>query len=284
MSNTQVMKKDDQVMDQKDKSMETDGFWARLKASLADIGVLTLALLLFCFVVALIVHLFRLFHTGRYLISAISACSDVISSFAWPSLVIVLVILYRKCFQETANELPKYLRYYLQKAIHPAHGGDDDKTVLDDSSNQGASSLSYVSKSDSKGGWQNNDSKVFENFVLNLIQQEYGVLVMREVNLFSNKSHSFDGAMIWRDSIFGVEVCYGGTERYSRQLSRIEEFYKKLSSREQRYFGLIFCVRGEREETLSLLQRLRENLSYPVAFRVFQYDGQSKKTEDGSKS
>ena len=41
MSNTQVMKKDDQGVYQKDKVTEIDGFLARLKASLTDIGVLS---------------------------------------------------------------------------------------------------------------------------------------------------------------------------------------------------------------------------------------------------
>ena len=127
--------RDDKIVSQIDESAVADRFQSRLIALLTDVGVLSIGVLIFSVVLVLIVALFRLFHTGRYLVLAVSVCSDVISSFAWPTLAIALIILYRRYFLGVARELPLALRYFLQKSIRPAYGycrddDDVDETAL----------------------------------------------------------------------------------------------------------------------------------------------------------
>ena len=262
-----------------DKSVEenvdaNDRFLARVKFLLGDFVVLAIGLILWSVTVGGIVHLFRLFHTGKYLVSAITSCSSVLSAFAWPSLVVALVILYRSVALKALGEVPGFIRNFpLKDAIHPANGDARENDVADvtlpeSSPGEGVASVP-VPPSGMKG--RCNDRVAFEDYVLSLMQREYGILVNREVCLFSSQYYRFDGAMIWMGRIIGVEVCNGNVGQCLKQLSRIEQFYKQLSSRERRLFGLIYCVRSEGEEMLSLLGKLRENLSYPVEFRVFQY-------------
>ena len=275
----------DKMVDEKsveEKVDANDRFLTRVKFLLGDCVVLSIGLILLCITVVGIVHLFRLLHTGKYLISAITSCSSVLSAFAWPSLVVALVILYRSVVVKALKEVPDAIRNFsLKDAIQP--GNSDARksdvavaTLSDNSPSKGVTS-GPISSSRKKGNsGLCNASVDFEDYVLSLIQREYGVLVNREVYLFSNRSYCFDGAMICMDRVLGIEVCYGGNEQYSRQLSRIEQFYQQLSSRERRHVGLIYCVHGETEERISLLDSLRETVSFPVEFRVFQYGEQSR--------
>lgn len=72
------------------------GFKKRIAALVADFVALFIACVFLCVMTFAVVHLFRLWHTGEMIVTAVASCSEFLSSTIWPLLVILLVVLYRR--------------------------------------------------------------------------------------------------------------------------------------------------------------------------------------------
>ena len=65
----------------------------RFRSLLADMIMLMTGCLLVSVVVFVCVHMFRLWNTGRLLVTAVSKCSAFLSAAVWPLMILLLVII-----------------------------------------------------------------------------------------------------------------------------------------------------------------------------------------------
>ena len=228
----------------------------RFRSLLADMIMLMTGCLLVSVVVFVCVHMFRLWNTGRLLVTAVSKCSAFLSAAVWPLMILLLVIIYRKHVVNALEKIPTFIEnYHASDRVTAAEASDDEE----DSEEEGARGTVDIS----------NVGAAFENYVLTKLQREIRAPISREVNLFSNKFVRFDGAVVRGERITGIEVCYN-LNMSGRNLQRCERFYRSLSEKDQKHFDLLFCVRGD-NATYSRLENLRDRLSFPVEFRCFPY-------------
>ena len=229
----------------------------RFRSLLADMIMLMTGCLLVSVVVFVCVHMFRLWNTGRLLVTAVSKCSAFLSAAVWPLMILLLVIIYRKHVVNALEKNPKFIEnYHASDRVTAAEASDDEE----DSEEEGARGTVDIS----------NVGAAFENYVLTKLQREIRAPISREVNLFSNRFVRFDGAVVRGERITGIEVCYN-LNMSGRNLQRCERFYRSLSEKDQKHFDLLFCVRGD-NATYSKLENLRDRLSFPVEFRCFPYE------------
>ena len=238
----------------------------RFRSLLADMIMLMTGCLLVSVVVFVCVHMFRLWNTGRLLVTAVSKCSAFLSAAVWPLMILLLVIIYRKHVVNALEKLPKFIEnYHASDKVTAAEASDDEE----DSEEEGARGTVDISKKHLHAIEHATVGAAFENYVLTKLQREIRAPISREVNLFSNKFVRFDGAVVRGERITGIEVCYN-LNMSGRNLQRCERFYRSLSEKDQKHFDLLFCVRGD-NATYSRLENLRDRLSFPVEFRCFPY-------------
>lgn len=226
----------------------------RFRSLLADMIMLMTGCLLVSVVVFVCVHMFRLWNTGRLLVTAVSKCSAFLSAAVWPLMILLLVIVYRKHVVNALEKIPKFIEnYHASDKVTAAEASDDEED----------SEMEHTTEHATVGA-------AFENYVLTKLQREIRAPIRREVNLFSNKFVRFDGAVVRGERITGIEVCYN-LNMSGSNLQRCEKFYWSLSEKDQKHFDLLFCVRGD-NATYSKLENLRDRLSFPVEFRCFPYE------------
>ena len=250
----------------------------RFRSLLADMIMLMTGCLLVSVVVFVCVHMFRLWNTGRLLVTAVSKCSAFLSAAVWPLMILLLVIIYRKHVVNALEKIPKFIEnYHASDKVTAAEASDDEE---DSEMEHTTSTMSLIEKG-ARGTVDTSKKHLhaiehatvgaaFENYVLTKLQREIRAPISREVNLFSNKFVRFDGAVVRGERITGIEVCYN-LNMSGRNLQRCERFYRSLSEKDQKHFDLLFCVRGD-NATYSRLENLRDRLSFPVEFRCFPYE------------
>ena len=276
-------------------------WWQRLIRALGDMLVLTCCIGIATTIVFGCVHLFRLFDTGHLLLLAISKCSPFLIELVWPVSILSLVILFREHVVRALEKVPIFIENYaLKDKITPSDSRNDQcaeakgcvpgknsdesasRKLPDQTEDNGGNTTSPIStetiphparKSDiciaSSSLSTKDDAKLFVDYVLTLLQNETKTIICRNVNLFKKKGVTFDGAMVRKNIITGIEVHYG-IGNYERKLMMYERFYKSLSERERESFELLFCVRGC-DALLDELQSYRERISVPVEFRTFEF-------------
>lgn len=238
-------------------------------------------LMIGCFLVSLVVfgcvHMFRLWNTGRLLITAVSKCSDFLSAAVWPLLILLLVIIYRKHVVNAMEKIPKFIENYnVNGKVTAAETSDEEEdsemehTTTMSLIENGTRDTSDTPKKHRHAIRQITVGAAFENYVLTKLQREIKTPISREVNLFSNKFVRFDGAVVRGERITGIEVCCN-VNMCEKNLQRCEKFYRSLSEKDQKHFDLLFCVRGD-NATYDRLENLRNRLSFPAEFRCFQYE------------
>ncbi len=262
---------------------EKSGFADRVKSLFTDMALLSIGVLCLCIVLAIVVCLFRFLDMGHAIVFAVSACSDVLAAAAWPLLVAVSVVLYRRHVLEALKEIPGFIRNYPSKnPVSPAANSRDDGCDADGAGtsptkhrpNERTHAVQNISKGRGRMPPGSSSEVGFRNYVLDTLQRESGVFVLREVNLFSDRTYRFDGAMVRGERITGIEVLNGDeVSCHERALLRIERFWQGISKADRTVFDLVCCVRGERDALLPMLERVREKLSFPVEFRFFKFGG-----------
>lgn len=278
-----------------DKSNEVDGnvgttLLVRLKSLGADFLVLSAGVLLLCVLVFLTVFLFRMGNVGKSVVSAVSSCPVVFTAAAWPILIAVLVVLYRRHVVEALKELPCFIKAYAaaklkDKLSVASSNGDDDQDAgvagagcrdgRAGEANVESTKASVQVKSRDGDGTRHpkrgrggaNDA--FVESVLNALQDECGEFVYRRANLFSVRDYRFDGAIVGENRITGIAVSRGDVDDDRRRLDRIGKFYQSISSRDRKCFRLVYCIPlGENARAEELQEHCRrQGFDFPVRFR-----------------
>ena len=276
-----------------ENSNNTVGFWNRVLSLVSDLFIVLIAVLFFCAIVFLVVHLFRILGTGRMLVSAIVSCSDFLSAMNWPFLVVLLVVLYRRHVLDALNEVPGFIKKYPEKevvSVASKRGGDSENEKDNDKDNQSMHrnvpknnnpsnvgnkpQKSIESLHVKKASRSHEEARQFEDFVLRTLQDQIGIPIYRDINLFSDRSFRFDGAIIRGNRVTGIEIVLGISKCHVERLLRIEQFFMRLSPKDKSKFDLIYCVGGDKDKIDAELMNYREKLSFPVEFRFFNNKGE----------
>lgn len=262
----------------------------RLKSLGADFLVLSAGVLLLCGLVSCVVFLFRMGNVGKSVVSAVSSCSAVFTAAAWPILIAVLVVLYRRHVVEALKELPCFIKAYaaaeLQDKLSVASSnGDDDQDagVVGAGCRDGRAdeANSEIAKASAKGESRDGDgarrpkrgrggaNDAFVEGALAAIQDEYGKFVHRGAYLFSYRDYCFDGAIVDEDCIMGIAVSRGDVDDDRRRLDRIGRFYQSISSRDRKCFKLVYCIPLGQDARVAALREhcRRQGFNFSVIFR-----------------
>lgn len=284
-------------------------FWSRIVRVAEDLIILGLGMALFILIVSCGFYLLCLLKTWPFVAKMISACPQLPSEAVWPTLIVILVVIFREHVVSALGKVPGFIERYPGKDIDAADNNPHvDEAVPDDEDGSAENTAEAHANptgnrvndaemvktgesgkcSDPKpgnGGVEKSSCTTreeidrFVNHVLTILQKETRTVVVRNVNLFKNKSIVFDGAMAQGNVITGIEVLYQQW-RYKEKLQKFDMFYKSLSQREKNSFKLLFCVRGP-EKLLTELQSYREQLSLPVEFRCFGKNGEEHGNQIG---
>lgn len=261
----------------------------RLKSLGADFLVLAVGVLLLCGMAFLVVFLFRMGNVGKTVVSAVSSCSAVLTAAAWPILISVLVVLYRRHVVEALRELPCFIKAYAatemrdKLSVAPPNGGNERHVetgcqdgMMDKMNAEDARAALKGHSCDENGGKhvkreQGVANDTFVEAVLSAMQDECGEFVYRSVNLFSVRNYRFDGAIVRENRITGIVVSRGDVGDDRSRLNRVGEFYRAVSKRDRQCFDLIYCIPdGQNVRAAALREHCRlQGLDFPVTFRIF---------------
>lgn len=225
--------------------------------------VFAVGLALLCFTKVILVRFG--FHVSFERVFASAA--NIFAGWAWPCGIVIAIYLFKDNL-ETFAELIGKACHGNQGAIQPANGAEKE----DDESAEDGKTLNNDS-CESK----NRMYRAFENYALERLQQEEGVLIQRRVKVFDSM-YAFDGAFEKGDLVYIVEVKMRvDKEPLRRFLLHVDRIYDGLPKSQRKCFRTLVCILmndGENgmANALRKLSALREEVSVPVEFRFYPFD------------
>ena len=191
----------------------------------------------------------------------------VLETGVWPFSILIGICLFKDNLEGLADLIDRAW-HGNQGAIQPANGAkkEDDESAED----------SKAINNDSRES-QNRMYRAFENYALERLQQEEGVLIQRRVKVFDSM-YAFDGAFEKGDLVYIVEVKMRvDKEPLRRFLLHVDRIYNGLSKSQRKSFRALVCILmndGEKgvANAMRKLSALRDEVSVPVEFRFFPFD------------
>lgn len=239
-----------------------------------DLLVLLVAGMGICMMAFLMVCLFRIGNVGRSIVEALSACSGFLSAVSWPLLIVLLVVLHRRQFVRVLDALPWFVRNYARgNVVSPAVQTDEAGKSSTESEQTGDAARDPVpaeemsEKPTEDALTVSRPAKLDVSGVLKELQKELGTPIYGDVNLFSNRTFRFDGAIVGGDGVTGIVIRDAAGVDHVRELRRLAGFYNAISEKDRRDFTVLYCVVGNREGLSETLCRVRDELGVPMEFQ-----------------
>jgi len=255
---------------------DKNGLKSRMLTWAVDMLIIIASIVLSCVVVFGVVHLFRLFGTGRYILNALAKSGLFFEKALWPALILIGFVVFRRQIIDALNEVPTFIKHYAPyEKISDASGTEETRETSQDEKNE---------KEEITGGGRNVNrlprreaGAEFEDYVVACLQAELGVTVTRNVILFNNRMLRFDGVIVRGDKITALEIKYGNRfENIERSMFQFIRFHKSISKQDQEHFNVMFCLPMTMRSQLSRFAALRSCLPFPIEYRFFDMPLQEK--------
>lgn len=191
----------------------------------------------------------------------------VLEAAVWPFFILIGVCLFKDNLEGLADLIDRAC-HGNQGAIQPANGAKKE----DDESAENGKNMNNDSRES-----QNRMYRAFENYALERLQQEEGVLIQHHARVF-DPMYAFDGAFEKGGLVYIVEVKVRvDREPLRRFLLHVDRIYNGLSRTRRKCLRTLVCIsmnEGEKgvANALRKLSALREEVSVPVEFRFYSFD------------